>query len=288
MVKTIFPLVRLDYIASLESARALGAKGIVIRFQDLISHKTGEPNNRFKKIASTGGIHKFLGYNGFVILSLIMRDDLLEKLTPEKYALIIKGIMPNAYTTIDGQTYEKQESFSLKQIKKISVDTYKLLRLCPNILPIGHVKGCNEYQVVKHRDILEKMGINIFIFHVGDFSRNASSNMILRARSLSYKIKKENNILLLYGLGSPRKFLEFSFADFYISYSHIINANKGICISERGRERYGRGKPAFWSFSNLHYMFKSIFSLNKQTKLFEGGICPWVVELEVADQVYKQ
>ena len=68
------------------------------------------PNSIYHKIVEVGGIHNFLKFNGIVILSTIMRDDLIEKCTPEKYAKIINGIMPNTYTTVDGTTYNKTYS----------------------------------------------------------------------------------------------------------------------------------------------------------------------------------
>jgi len=224
MTRGMIPLVRLDCENSRKLARALDSPIIFIPLYDLITDTTAEPNELFEKIKFCGGIHKFLDYHGIIILSLIMRDDLIWKSCPEKYAEIINGIKPNTYTSVDGGTYYKEDLKSWKEVIRLSKETKKLIELCPDIKPIGQVKGCNSIQIKLHLEYLKKLGINIFMFHVGDFFRNGDESMIQQAKYFCSLIKDENNTLFLYGLGSPRRMLEFSFADFFITYTHFVTA----------------------------------------------------------------
>ena len=196
----LIPLTRLNCKNDKKLARAINSPVIVIPIYDFISNVTAEPNGLFNKIKSLGGIHNYLRDNGLrydclVILSLIMRDDLIWKFYPEKYAEIIKGIKPDTYTSVDGGTYNKQDIKSWKEVIRLSKETKKLIELCPDIKPIGQVKGCNSIQIKLHLEYLKKLGINIFMFHVGDFFRNGDESMIQQAKYFCSLIKDENNTL---------------------------------------------------------------------------------------------
>ncbi|GAH58616.1 unnamed protein product [marine sediment metagenome] len=288
MVKSIFPLVRLDYPKTIMVAKASKSIfGIVIRAQDLLTQKTCKPNKTFYEIKSSGGIHSYLDYDGIIILSLIMKDYLIEKNNPKKYAEIIKGILPDAYTSVDGQTYEGKETIAINEIKRISKETLELMKLCPNIPIIGHVKGCNYLQVRLHLSLLKRLGLKNFIFHVGDFLRNGDENMINKAKYLSSIIKKGGGFLLLYGIGSEKRFLEFSFADIYITYGHVFNAIKGKYLHNSKKKRYSNQNPMKVALFNLHSLLLKVKDIKKQTKLFVGGKCPWVEEVEEEELTIK-
>ena len=207
-----------------------------------------------------------------------MRDDLIWKSGPEKYAEIINTIKPDAYTTVDGGTYNKQDIKSWKEVIRLSKETKKLIELCPDIKPIGHVKGCNSVQIKLHLEYLKGLGIDTFMFHVGDFFRNSNEPMIQQAKHFCSLIKDEDNTLLLYGLGCPKKMLEFSFADFFITYGHFINARNGKMFRE-GKKQESNGDSVYnVALHNFKEMTKSLKSLKHQTKLFSGGKCKWVEE----------
>lgn len=277
MARGMIPLVRLDCENSRKLARAINSPIIFIPLYDLITDTTAEPNELFEKIKSCGGIHKFLDYPGIVILSLIMRDDLIWKSFPKKYATIIKGIKPDAYTLVDGATYNKQEYKSYKELIRLSEETKELLKLCPDILPIGQVKGCNSMQIKLHLEYLKQLGIKIFIFHVGDFFRNGDESMIQQAKYFCSLIKDENNTLLLYGLGSPRRMLEFSFADFFVTYSHFVSARNGKIFAGTKKVNYSNMSVYEAAAYNFKELSNHLKTLNYQTKLFSGGKCRWAV-----------
>jgi len=275
-MRIVIPVVRLDYRKTLSIALAVNAPVIVVRVQDVISKRTGKPNYIFKKIVACGGVHNFLNYRGFIILSLIMKDGLIRKFSEEEYAEIINGLRPNAYTTVDGETYDKKERKSARELLRLSKQTKELLKLCPNIKPIGNVKGCNEMQIKLHVEFLRKLGINTFIFHVGDFFRNGDENMIQKARHFCSLIKNENNKLFLYGFGAQKRLFDFSFADGYITYGHVVNAKNRKCFAGKRKRTFNNLTFEEAAIKNLKQMLLNLKDTHKQLKLFEGGKCIWV------------
>ena len=284
-MKNIWPVVRLDYMKGLNIARAVQSKTILIRAQDLICKETGKFNSTFHKIKSAGGVHKFLNFNGKIILSFVIRDDMIRIFT--NYEVLIKVLKPNTYTTPDGETYEKETDFSLKEIKRITLETIKLIRAFPEIVPIGHVKGCNTQQIKLHLKLLERLGITTFIFHTGDFFRNNSGEMIQKARHYCSLIKKKSNVLFLYGFGSQKKLTEFSFADGYITYKHIITSGNGRVFEGIAKTRFSNKSAEQVAKENLIQMKVNLLNLQKQTKLFEGGKCLWVVDPEELELIMR-
>jgi len=280
MTKGLIPLTRLDCENSIKLAKAINSPVIVIPIYDLISKATAEPNKLFKKIKACGGVHKFLDYHGFIILSLIMKDELIWKSCPKKYAHIINGISPDAYTSVDGGTYNKEDSRSWKEVIRLSKETKELIKLCPNIKPIGQVKGCNSMQIKLHLEYLKQLGINVFMFHVGDFLRRGDDNMIQQAKHFCSLIKDENNALLLYGLGSPRIMLEFSFSDFFITYSHFVNAKNGKIFVKTKKQKFSNMSVYEAALHNFKELLSYAKKLKHQTKLFTGGTCKWVEALQ--------
>ncbi len=289
MTRGIIPLTRLDCKNSIKLAKAINSPIIVIPIYDLLTDAKAKFNKTFEDIKACDGIHNYLDYNGFVILSLIMRDDLIWKSGPKKYAEIINTIKPNAFTTVDGGTYNKQEIKSWKEVIRLSNETKKLIELCPNVKPIGHVKGCNSVQIKSHLEYLKELGINTFMFHVGDFFRNSDESMIQQAKHFCSLIKNERNTLLLYGLGCPKRMLEFSFADFFITYGHFVNARNGKIFKNGIKQKSNGGSVYDVALHNFKEMTRSLTSLKYQTKLFSGGECKWaVVQQELQFVLQKQ
>ena len=294
MVKGIAPLIRLDCKRSIALAKALNRKIIVIPIYDLILQSNANPNQKFKEIQEAGGIHNYLDYNGFVILSLIMRDSVIWRCLPEQYAKIIKGIFPDAYTTIDGATYDKKDLKSIQEIIRISKETKRLISLCPsNIKPIGHVKGCNKTQIKFHLNFLEGLGISTFLFHTGDFFKTGHKETINKAKTFCSLIKKRNNTLFIYGLGAPKRMLEFSFCDLFITYNHFITARYGKIFMEKRKRKYSKMDVYEVAEHNFKELSSYVKDLKYQTKLFNGGKNKWGAdqleqEIIVQDQKNKR
>ncbi len=291
MTRRISPLARLDCENSIKLAKAINSPVIVIPIYDFISSPTGNLNKKFEEVKKCGGLHSFLNYDGIIILSLIMKDSLIKKFeSPRQYAKVINCLNPNFYFTPDGLTYEKKEKESLQEIIRLSILTPKLIRLCPNSKPIGLVKGSNRFQIINHRNFLKDLGIKIFAFHTGEFFRQGNKNMINKAKYYCSLIKDKENFLILYGLGSPRWMLEFSFSDMFITYSHFVNAKHKRIFFGTKRRKTSKKSVYEIAFHNFKEFSKHLNGLKNQTKLLIGGKCKWeegMQELQLITQGQK-
>lgn len=276
----ISPLMRLSCKKSIKLAEAINSPLIVIPIYEFICDIAAKPNKLFKKIKKRGGIHKYLNYTGIIILSSIMKDELIKKFdSSEKYSEIINGLLPNYYFTPDGLTYEKRENESLLEIIRLSSLTPKIIDLCPNSRPIGLVKGCNRLQILAHRNFLQTLGIVTFAFHTGDFFREGDNNMIKRAKYYCSLIKEKDNFLMLYGFGSPNRMLEFSFSDMFITYTHFVNAKHKKIFVEKKKRKFAKGpvyRAALYNFKELQRYLRDS---QCQTKLI-GGKYKWGEETQ--------
>jgi len=277
----LFPILKLNQPSLLSVHRGLPIKTVVVRLQDLIS-STYKFNSVLSKIKKAGGIHNYLGFHGKVILSLIMRDDILPHFTAEKYSLAINLLKPNFYTTPDCETYEGEiiklpdgrifygnVEKSFNQILKVLSITKKLISLCPNSMPLGQVKGCNNEQLKFHMVQLNSLGIYDFVFHVGDFFRHGNPTFIQKAKVYSTFIKRRSRSLMLYGMGSQKKLNEYSFGDAYASMNYFIKARRGQeYTGTKLRRANGRYSPVL-ARKNLIQMLKNIDKVKHQTKLID-------------------
>ena len=143
--------------------------GVVIKAQQLLSTDGKRTNKNYDQILSTGGIHSFLGYEGVVILSSIMRDKAIYGFSTEAYAEMIDALRPDFYLTPDGETYLGEPELSSLEIDRIVSDSKLLIRSCPYSHPIGLIKGCSLRQIESHTSQLLDLGIFRFVFHAGEY-----------------------------------------------------------------------------------------------------------------------
>lgn len=264
----LYPIVKLDAKETYEVFRVVPVKCIVVRLQDLISKITFDFNKTYHDITVSGGLHGFLGFTGHILLSLIMKDEIVANFQPHKYATAINALLPDSCTTIDGETYEGDYRVSSGELARIHSNNTELISLCPNCRYIGLVKGCSENQIEHHRELLESLGIEDFVFHIGDFFRHGDPNMIRKARSYSWIIREHATRLFLYGMGSQNRLLEFSFADAYISFTHFVTAKNGMEIIGTKKVKYGRNYEPAIMISNFIQMYKNVGLLKEQSRLY--------------------
>ncbi len=286
-MEKIIPVIRLDIKESIIPAKILNCKTIVVRVQELLTKQKGQLNYLFRNIKKGGGIHKFLDYRGVVILSFVMKDELLKNIDIPICCDLIEGVKPNYYTTIDCQSYDLEISYNKKQILDICKKTTELRALCPEYKIIGHVKGGDRTQIVAHFHFLENLGVRIFMIHMGDFLRHGDRNQTQKGKCYANLIKKDSNKLLLYGFGSQKLIEEFSFADAYITYSHIVNSQKGLIFVGRKRQKYTKMNPLQASIHNLRQMFNNLKESQKQTKL-GGRNVKWAVERDHPELIMRR
>jgi len=72
---------------------------IVIRLAELVKNKA------LMQRVSSRGLHDLLGFDGKILLSTVMEDELLDALTPDDYVRMIHDIRPDATMTPDSYTY---------------------------------------------------------------------------------------------------------------------------------------------------------------------------------------
>ena len=281
----LYPVIKLNEPTILDTWKGLALNCLVVRLQDLICPRSMRLNSTFFKIKEKGGIHNFLDFDGKIILSLIMKDNLIQGFNPSRYSEVINTLKPDYYTIVDGETYEKEELISKAEIKRSFLETRQLIELCKDSKPIGQVKGCNKSQIVTHMALLKSLGIEDFVFHVGDFFRNGSPKMINRAKEYSLMIRKNAKTLILYGMGSQSKLQEFSFADAYTTFNYFVNAVNGKKFVGTKKYHYTGGYSPKIVRENLIQIIKNIANMKKQTKLIIGGVCPWEAEQEETGQV---
>lgn len=282
MVK-LYSVIKVNQRGLLKTWQGLPVTCLVVRLQDLVTPRTFRFNKTFYEIKEKGSIHKFLGFDGKIILSLVMRDEIISKFNEVMYSKAINTLMPDFYTTPDGETYDCEEEISWREIKRCIIETSKLIKLCPNSIPLGHVKGCTKTQILTHIRYLKVMGIHDYIFHTGDFFRHGNNIYIQKAKSFVSLIRPYARTLILHGMGSQRRIQEFSFADAYISLNHLVQALRGRRYVGTRTESYEGGFCPEIVRHNLSEMLKNIRKANQQKKLFDGGVFLWEVDQGLVD-----
>jgi len=261
------PIVKLDAKETFDVFRTIPLDFIVVRLQDTISKTTFRFNKTYNDVVSAGGLHNYLDFHGHVLLSLVMRDEIIAHFGPEKYATAINSLRPDSSTTIDGETYEGEYSISLREIERIHRENKELLNLCHGHHFFGLVKGCTENQIDYHIGLLKSLGIEDFIFHIGDFLRHGDPDMIMKTRGFSYRIRKHAKCLILYGLGAQERLAEFAFADIYVSFTHFVTAKNGMKFVGTKKVKYIGSYNRKIVVDNFIQMLKNVESLRKQSRL---------------------
>jgi len=275
------PTLRLDD-TSTQTVLPYVKSGIAcVRMQDLVTVATGRFNYLFYRIKRAGGVHNFLGFKGIVILSTVMQDPLIKKIDKYGAAMYINAIntlKPNYYMTPDGTIYDKvtTDRDALYEISRILILTKVLIRECSGSKPVGLIKGSNEIQVDFHINALKNLGIEDFTFHTGDFFRHGSGTMIKKARMLCSRIRPHAKRLMLYGMGSQRRAIEFSFADVYATQSHFIAAQKHTIYNGCQKVKYNGSYSSSIVEKNFIQLQKNIMSIiSHQTKLTSWMVKRW-------------
>jgi hypothetical protein len=232
--KNLYPIIKIDEPNTHAPWLDVECQGVVIKAQHLLSKNGKRTNKIFDQIEKFGGIHPFLTYEGPVIISSIMPDKTLLGFSPEFYAEMINALRPDSYITSDGETYLGEHARSSREIRRMIIESEKLIRLCPDSHPIGLVKGCTLQQISAHTDSLLNLGISQFTFHASDYLRRGPAWVTDRAIQFSQIIRHRVPSFLIYGVGAMTSLQAFNFADGFITQSHFVNAYYGrkICDDE--------------------------------------------------------
>ncbi|MEM2842063.1 MAG: hypothetical protein QW201_02030 [Thermoproteota archaeon] len=103
-------------------------------------------NKEILNKASSKGLHDYLGFDNRIFLSLVMPDELLDKLVTEDYFKLIKNLRPDVTMIPDNYTYVDDPLFlSWSQTVRLVSFANDFLKL--DMPLIGLVKGANPLQV---------------------------------------------------------------------------------------------------------------------------------------------
>ncbi|MEM3425743.1 MAG: hypothetical protein QW506_05660 [Thermoproteota archaeon] len=176
---------------------------------------------------SSKGLHDFLGFNGRIFLSMVMPDDLIDKLKLEDYFRLINDLRPDATMIPDNYTYVDDPLFlSWSQTVKLVSLANDFLEL--DIPLIGLVKGANPLQVDWAIRKQVEMGFVSFAMPARELLEDNVLGDLLPGTLMSLKwISKKTKRdleLLIYGIGHELKHKEING---YSNLSWFLEAKHG-------------------------------------------------------------
>jgi len=278
---TLCPLVKVNQPSLRTVHLGLPLSTIVIRLQDLLTPSGDSFNKTFHEIKSAGEIHAHQNFNQNIILSTVMKDNLIAKVPLKMYVEAIKILKPDSCFTPDAETYESTtykknnvlfydgQKVATEEVKRISAATIFLKQMFPYQHFIGLVKGSTKEVVKSHAKFLVSQGIDDLAFHTGDFMRFGINDNIQRAKLYATAIKGIGKRLYLYGMGCQSRLLEFSFADAYITYNHFITARHGIKYHGTKQLPSKKGYSVNLVRNNLIELIKNVDNMKSQKNIME-------------------
>jgi len=177
--------------------------------------------------ASSKGLHDYLEFDNRIFLSLVMPDELLDKLKIEDYFKLINDLRPDATTIPDNYTYVDDPLFlSWSQTVKLVSLANDFLKL--DIPLLGLVKGANPLQVDWAIRKQVEMGYVSFVMPARELSEDNVLDDLLPSALMSLrqssKMTKTDFELLIYGIGHRLKHKEISG---YSNLSWFLEAKHG-------------------------------------------------------------
>jgi hypothetical protein len=260
--KTLWPVVKLGEPLTYRPWEAIPVNVIVVKSTDLFNSRGGGARPIYYEILAQEGIHKYLGFNGKIILSSIMPDVTVKAVTKEIYADAVNKLGVDGYFTPDGETYLGEKHLGTYEVNRILQETEYLLKTCTKSKPIGLVKGYNSEQMRAHANALKALGICSMVFHAGDFSRGAEKDETKTGVRFGKDIRRIADTLYIYGVGSRKSLNFYSYADGYITQNHYVNAFYRQRLVD-GKWRYS-GKKADRNdiMQNLKRIHKEVVDLD--------------------------
>ena len=199
---------------------------LVVKLEDILL------NEEVLSKAKRQGLHDYLNYNGKIILSTIMPDELIDELEPKQYAQLIKQLRPDAYMIIDDYTYiDDPRLISWKQLFRMIERARQLIKYEPPGHPIGLIKGASTDQV--EWSINAQLNMNIKTYALpcrGLYLQILKPFLTITAEKLGNK----NYTVILYGksylydIEFPIELMEVPRNFHYASMTWYIYAKKAL------------------------------------------------------------
>ncbi|MEM3659877.1 MAG: hypothetical protein QXU11_05620 [Thermoproteota archaeon] len=175
---------------------------------------------------SSKGLHDFLGFNGRIFLSMVMPDELIDRLRLEDYFRLINELRPDATMIPDNYTYVDDPLFlSWSQTVKLISLANDFLKL--DVPLIGLVKGANPLQIDWAIRKQVEMGYVSFAMPARELLEDNLLEDLLPGAIMSLqwvsKRTKTGFELLIYGVGRRLKYRGLS----YSNLSWFLEAKQG-------------------------------------------------------------
>jgi len=192
---------------------------IVVRLAELVKDKA------LMQSVSSRGLHDFLGFDGKILLSTVMEDELLDALTPDDYIGMINDIRPDATMTPDSYTYlDDPLCLSWEQTMKQAASSRAFSEL--DIPVVGIIKGVIWKQIAWSAERAIELGCSSFAIPSRELAEQGLLDGKISAVTNALRKGKEDAQLLLYGLSYPLRKSRGEFA--YSGLSWFIGAKKGL------------------------------------------------------------
>jgi len=201
---------------------------VAVRLSELVKAK-----DTMRELASRG-VRDFLDFEGKILLSTVMEDELLDRLRPGDYLKMINAIRPDAVMTPDVYTYV-DDPLSLSWAQTLKHIVYARAFADLGISVVGLVKGAIAKQVTYSTEKLCELGCQNFAIP----SRELALLDLLDGHVLTVTatLRKKGMMapVLLYGLTYPLRRLGRNLV--YSGMSWFIDAKRGIYY--KGNKRAG-------------------------------------------------
>jgi len=192
---------------------------IIVRMAELIKNKS-----LAWKIAAQG-LHDFLGFEGKILLSTVMEDELLDKLTLEDYINVITAARPDATMTPDVYTY-LDDPLCLSWQQTIKSGDLARAFLGLDVPVVGLIKGAIGKQVAWSTQNIVAIGYQAAALPCRELARlDLLDGMLMGVIGILRKRLRDPHVLmygLSYPLGKYKRELSYS------GFSWFINARRGF------------------------------------------------------------
>jgi len=178
---------------------------------------------------SSKGLHDYLGFDGKILLSTVMQDELIEKLKRDDYFKLIADLRPDATMVPDDYAYTDMPLYqSWSQTVHLVNFADDFLDL--DIPAIGLVKGANLHQIYWSLQKEIEMGYVSFVMPARELFEQSLLNDFLDYTLLVLNMNREVNDfeLLIYGVSHKLRYEEVS----YSNLSWFIDAKHGLYLKD--------------------------------------------------------
>lgn len=190
---------------------------VVVRLAELIGKR-----GILSQVSKTG-LQDFLGYDGRIILSTIMPDELIDELEHKDYLRLITELKPDATMIPDNYTYYDDPLYlSWSQTIRLARNAFSFLEL--EMPVIGLIKGAVPGQVSWSMQRLIEMGYVTFALPARELSQSSLLDLVSIMALRSLEENKLDGEIMVYG--PSHKYWRLKKAS-YASLSWFLEAKGG-------------------------------------------------------------